>query len=240
MSEEITEQQSDSQSSPSEGQEYSVFAQMLAEYLGSLFLVMAAISPIILFHHSFKTDIGLAVLADALAVGFVLFALIEMFEPVSGAHFNPAVSLAMALSGQLRWRLGVGYVLVQVVGGLTGTLCSHLMFFHENPTLFEISNVARSGGNYVSELLCTFVLVLAILLLVAHQSSRISLVVGLLVGGQLIATSSTMFANPQVTLARMFTYAVAGVHPIDGLVFILMEILAAMFAVTVFAVMRRK
>ena len=114
------------------------------------------------------------------------------------------------------------------------------MFFHEIPTLFEISDVTRSGGNYVSELLCTFILVLAILLLVAHQSSRISLVVGLLVGGQLIATSSTMFANPQVTLARIFTYAAAGVQPIDGLVFILMEILATMLAVAVFTVMRRK
>ena len=108
---EITEQQSDSRSLPSEQREYSVFAQMLAEYLGSLFLVMAAISPIILFHHNFKTDIGLAVLADALAVGFILFALIEMFGPISGAYFNPAVSLAMALSGQIRWRLGAGYVL---------------------------------------------------------------------------------------------------------------------------------
>jgi glycerol uptake facilitator-like aquaporin len=160
-----------------------------------------------------KTDIGLAVLGDALAVGFILFALIEMFGPVSGAHFNPAVSLAMALSGQLRWRIGIGYVLVQVAGGLTGTLCSHLMFFHENPTLLTISDVTRFGGNYVLELLCTFILVL-----VEHQSSRISLVVGLLVGGQLIATSSTMFANPQVTLARIFTYAAAGVQPIDGLV----------------------
>lgn len=216
--------------------EYAIGSQILSEYLGSLFLVMAAISPIILFHQVLEAGIGMAVLADALAVGFILFVLIEIFAPISGAHFNPAVSLAMALGGKIGWKKAFTYILVQAAGGLTGTVFSHLMFYHKIPKLIAVAEVTRAGGNYFSEMLCTFILVLAIFLLVHNQSDKLSLVVGMLVGGQLIATSSTMFANPQVTLARMFTYAAAGVKPVDGAVFILMQIIGAVLAVLVFRV----
>ena len=218
----------------SEQTKYTIISQILSEYLGSLFLVMAAISPIILFHQVLKAGIGMAVLADALAVGFILFALIEVFGPISGAHFNPAVSLAMALGGKISWKGTLIYIITQIAGGLTGTIFSHLMFYHKIPKLIVVSEVTRTGGNYFAEILCTFILVLAIILLVHHQSDKLSLVVGMLVGGQLIATSSTMFANPQVTLARMFTYSAAGVKPFDGAVFILMQIIGAVLAVLVF------
>ncbi len=220
--------------------EYATGSQILSEYVGSLFLVMAAISPIILFHQALEAGIGMAVLADALAVGFILFALIEIFGPISGAHFNPAVSLAMALDGKIGWKRASIYVLAQVAGGLTGTVFSHLMFYHKIPKLIAVAEVSRAGGNYFAEILGTFILVLAIFLLVHHQSDKLSLVVGLLVGGQLIATSSTMFANPQVTLARMFTYAAAGVTPIDGAVFILMQLIGAGLAVLVFKVVTKR
>ena len=219
---------------------YATSSQILSEYLGSLFLVMAAISPIILFHQALEAGIGMAVLADALAVGFILFALIEIFGPISGAHFNPAVSLAMVLGGKTGWKQASIYILAQVAGGLTGTVFSHLMFYHKIPKLIAVSEVTRAGGNYFSELICTFILVLAILLLVHNQSDKISLVVGMLVGGQLIATSSTMFANPQVTFARIFTYAAAGVTPLDGAVFILMQIIGAVLAVLVSKAVTRK
>ena len=220
--------------------EYAIGSQILSEYLGSLFLVMAAISPIILFHQALEAGIGMAVLADALAVGFILFALIEVFGPISGAHFNPAVSLAMVLEGNISWKKTLIYILAQVAGGLTGTVFSHLMFYHKIPKLIAVAEVTRAGGNYFAEILGTFILVLAILLLVHNQSGKLSLVVGLLVGGQLIATSSTMFANPQVTLARMFTYSAAGVKPFDGVVFILMQIIGAVLAVLVFKLVTRK
>ena len=193
--------------------EYSVTAQLLSEYLGSLFLVMAAISPIILFNRVLNAGIALAVLADVLGVGTILFALIEMFGPVSGAHFNPAVTLATVICGTMSWRRAALYILMQIDGGLTGMIFSHLMFYHEIPRLVAVSEVTRVGGSYFAEILCTFILILTILLLVQRRSKKISIVVGLLVGGQLIATSSTMFANPQVTLARMFTYSAAGVKP---------------------------
>ena len=220
--------------------EYAIGSQILSEYLGSLFLVMAAISPIILFHQILDAGIGLAVLADALAVGFILFALIEIFGPISGAHFNPAVSLAMVLGGKIDWKQALIYILAQVAGGLTGTVFSHLMFYHKIPKLIVVSEVTRAGGNYFAEILGTFILVLVIFLLVHNQSDKLSLVVGMLVGGQLIATSSTMFANPQVTLARMFTYAAAGVKPFDGAVFILMEIIGAVLAVLVCKALKGK
>ncbi len=220
--------------------EYTISSQILSEYLGSLFLVMAAISPIILFHQALEAGIGMAVLADALAVGFILFALIEVFGPISGAHFNPAVSLAMVLGGKIGWKRALIYILAQITGGLTGTVFSHLMFYHKIPKLIAVAEVTRTGGNYFAEILGTFILVLAILLLVHNQSGKLSLVVGLLVGGQLIATSSTMFANPQVTIARMFTYAAAGVMPADGAVFILMQIIGAGLAVLVFRAVKEK
>lgn len=224
----------------SKQEEYTISSQILSEYLGSLFLVMAAISPIILFHQVLEAGIGMAVLADALAVGFILFALIEIFGPISGAHFNPAVSLAMVLGGKIGWRQALIYILAQIAGGLTGTIFSHLMFYHKIPNLIAVSEVTRAGGNYFAEILCTFILVLAILLLVHNQSDKLSLAVGMLVGGQLIATSSTMFANPQVTIARMFTYAAAGVKPVDGAVFILMQIIGAVLAVLVFRALKGK
>ena len=224
----------------SEQTEYAMSSQILSEYLGSLFLVMAAISPIILFHQILEAGIGLAVLADALAVGFILFALIEIFGPIGGAHFNPAVSLAMVLGGKTGWKGALIYILAQIAGGLTGTIFSHLMFYHKIPKLIDVSEVTRPGGNYFAEILGTFILVLVILLLVHNQSDKLSLAVGMLVGGQLIATSSTMFANPQVTLARIFTYSAAGVKPFDGAIFVLMQIIGAVLAGLVFKAVTRQ
>ncbi|MDI6889303.1 MAG: aquaporin, partial [Methanocellales archaeon] len=110
---------------------YPLYSKLTCEFLGSMFLVMAAISPIILFRHRLETSIAIAVLADALAVGFILFALIEVFGPISGGHFNPAVSIAMALSKKMEWNLMAIYIIVQMAGGILGMLFSHLMFYHE-------------------------------------------------------------------------------------------------------------
>ncbi|MDA1190285.1 MAG: aquaporin [Candidatus Poribacteria bacterium] len=206
-------------------------AALIAEFLGSMFLVMAAISPIILFHQVLDAGIGVAVVADALAVGFILFALIELFAPISGAHFNPAVSFAFWFAGEMPTMRLLPYVGAQLVGGLWGTVAAHGMFYHLYPTLVEVSAVERSGGNHLAELFGTFLLVLTVLVLSSRRSERTPLVVGLLVGGQLMATSSTMFANPQVTLARMFTYSAAGVRPADGAMFVVMELVGASLAV---------
>ena len=202
----------------------------LCDFLGSMLLVIAAISPVILFYQILKTDLALAVLADAIAVGFILFALIEIFSPVCTSFFNPAVAIAFAIDGKLTWKQAGIYSINQILGGLVGLLISQLMFYNQIPKLFVISNVTRSGGEFVAEILGTFFLVLAILSMVEQKSNKTSFVVGFLVGGMLLATSSTMFANPQVTIARMFTYSAAGIAPLDGLVFITMQITGAVFA----------
>ncbi len=218
-----------------------------------------------------NAGLALAVLADALAVGFILFALIEIFRPVSGAHFNPAVSIAMFSSGEMKWEQIVTYIPAQIAGGFTGIIFSHLMFYHKIPTVITLSEVTRYGGNYISELLVhesgsfrtsqlvpmrrmgtrkgsgyfrspvlgTFILVLAIFFLTQNASKKTSLAIGFLVGGELLATSSTMFANPQVTFARLFTYSAAGINPFDGLVFVIMEIIGAMLAVMIWKAVYR-
>jgi len=215
--------------------QYSLRAKCIGEYLGSAFLVMAAIAPIILFHNILGADIYIAVIADALAVGFILFALIETFGPISGAHFNPAVTLAFFLHAGTRGKEVGAYMLSQIAGGLTGVLTAHLMFYQDIPKLAVISDISRMGGTYLAEILGTFFLVFAILILVRNKSDKLSYVIGMLVAGMIMATASTMFANPQVTFARIFTYSAAGIRPLDAAIFIAMEIIGALLAVALYS-----
>lgn len=202
----------------------------ICEFISSMFLVIAAISPIILFIEVFKVHIALAVIANAIAVGFVLFALIEIFGPICTAYFNPVVSFCMALNKEISWFKALQYSFWQIAGGLTGMILTHLMFYDKISKLVFISNIERTGGTYVAEGLGTFILILGILSLSHQKSDKVSLVVGLLVGGMLLSTSSTMFANPQVTIARVFTYSDAGIRPIDASIFIIIQFIAGIIA----------
>jgi len=204
--------------------------KLLAEFVGSAILVVAAISPTILAYNVLQAALPLAVLFDAIAVAFVLFMLIETLGPVSGCHINPAVTITMMVTKATDVGTGIRYIVVQIVGGLVGTISSHLMFYHLEPVLFTISSVERPGGCYFAEFLGTFLLLMTIYACTKNDSKLTSLVVGLLVGGFLLTTSSTMFANPQVTIARIFTYAIAGIRPIDALFFIMAEIFGALTA----------
>ena len=209
---------------------FKLVSKLWAEFIGSTFLVMAAISPVILFNRILDSGIGIAVLADAVGVAWVLFALISVFGPISGAHFNPAVSLSFAYSRNLPWKILPYYVFVQIAGGIVGTLATHLMFYHQVNSLVTLSSVTRNGGCFPAEALGTFILVFTIRALVYQESDKLPLVISLLVGGQIISTSSTMFANPQVTIARMLTYSAAGIRPVDGLIFIVMQFSSAIVA----------
>jgi glycerol uptake facilitator-like aquaporin len=197
--------------------------ELIAEFLGSFFLTLAAVAPMILFPEILGSSIGVAVLADALAVGFVLSVLIDMFGPISGAHFNPIVSLMMVRLNRMPTSKAGVYLVAQVFGGLLGVIGSHLMFYHETQVIATISEINRSGGNYLGEIIGTMILLLAILTLLKNENPRIGWNIGILVGGQLMATSSTMFANPMITIARTFTYSAAGIRPTDSVVFILMQ-----------------
>ena len=214
--------------------------EIFAEFLGSMFLVMASISSIIMFVYVLEAPKGVAILANAIAVGFVLCALIEIFGRVSGAHFNPAVTVIMALDKKIGTAKALLYIPVQIAGGIAGAMFSHLMFYGQKGFLLAVSDNIRNEYVFFGEIAGSFILILAILLLVKAKSEKISIVLGFLVGGQLMSTSSTMFANPQVTIARMFTDSASGIRPIDGLLFIVMQFIGAFLAYGVYKFMFTK
>jgi glycerol uptake facilitator-like aquaporin len=202
--------------------------ELVAEFFGSFILVLAAISPVILGFDVLEAGIGVAVLMDAIAVGFVLFVLIETLGPISGCHLNPAVTLAMWVDGNIPAKKAMGYAAVQFAGGLLGMLASHAMFIgHDFFQWAAVSEVTRNGGAFFAEFVGTFVLIVVIFGTIYNKSNQAGLVIGLLVGGFLISTSSTMFANPQVSLARIFTWSMAGIRPLDAIVFIAVQFVAA-------------
>jgi len=217
-----------------------IYKALAAEFIGSLFLVVAAVSPIILFTMVFETHIGIALIANAIAVAWVLFALIEMFGSISGAHFNPVVTMVMVLNKKIDCLKAGMYVLVQIAGGISGIIVTHLMFLGDVEYLIAVSDKVRTDYKYFSEIVGTFILVFAILLLVKLKSARIPIVVSFLVGGMVMSTYSTMFANPQVTIARMFTNTASGIRPLDGLIFIAMQIIGALLAFLVYKLLFSK
>jgi glycerol uptake facilitator-like aquaporin len=211
--------------------QYHLKQQLAAEFIGSLILVFTAISPIILGVNVLGADLVQAVLMDAIAVGFVLFVLIETLGPISGCHINPAVTLAMYITQRIGGKTALLYAIVQVAGGVVGVFASHAMFIGND--FFQwiaVSEVTRNGGAFFAEFAGTFILVLVIIGTIFNKPSQPGLIIGLLVGGFLITTSSTMFANPQVTIARMFTWSMAGVRPADAIVFIAVQLIAAVMA----------
>jgi len=209
-------------------------SELSAEFLGSMFLVMAAIASMILFVDVLDAPKGVAIIANAIAVAFVLCALIEIFGSFSGAHFNPVVTMIMIFEKKIGVTKAALFILVQFAGGILGTIFSRLMFLNEVGTLLAVSDNVRNEYVFFGEIFGTFILILAILLLVKAESNKISIIIGFLVGGQLMSTSSTMFANPQVTIARMLTDTTSGIRPIDASVFIAMQILGALLAYGVY------
>ena len=142
-----------------------------------------------------------------------------------------AVTIAMMFMKNIKTNIGVLYIIVQFAGGFLGLFASHAMFIGND--FFQwiaISEVARSGGAYWAEFVGIFTLALVIYGSMHNKPAQPGLIIGFLVGGFLITTSSTMFANPQVTVARMFTWAIAGIRPLDGVVFVLVQIIAAVAA----------
>lgn len=212
----------------------SIGQSVLAEFIGSMFLVIAAISSTILAIDVLEASFALAILMNAIAVALVLFALIETLYPISGAHFNPAVTLAFLFSRDIKAKRAAAYIAAQFAGGFIGVIAAHLMFYDITPVLLVISENVKAPGLYFAEVLGTFLLLGVIYGCVRGGSKYISLSVGGVVGGMLITTSSTMYANPVVTFARMFTYAICGIAPLSVLFFVISEIIGAILAVWVF------
>jgi glycerol uptake facilitator-like aquaporin len=185
--------------------------RLFAEALGTAFLLAAVIGSGIMGEKLAGGNMALALLGNTLPTGAILVVLILIFGPISGAHFNPAVTLAFALRGELPWPELAPYVAAQIVGGILGVFTAHAMF--ELPIL-QMSMHARSGpGQWFAESVASFGLLLAIFGCVARARYAVPYAVGLYITAAYWFTASTSFANPAVTLARALSDTFAGIAP---------------------------
>jgi glycerol uptake facilitator-like aquaporin len=215
--------------------EQSVSRRALAEALGTAFLLAAVVGSGIMAERLSGGNVALALLCNSLASGAMLVVLILVFGPVSGAHFNPAVSLAFALRGELSWRALAIYLLCQIAGAVLGVWAAHLMF--ELP-IVQVSTKLRGGpGQLAAEAVATFGLLLAIFGCVARAPAATPYAVGLYIMAAYWFTASTSFANPAVTLARALSDTFAGIAPGGVVGFVaaqLVGMLAALAAARLF------
>jgi glycerol uptake facilitator-like aquaporin len=200
----------------------------VAEGLGTAFLLAGVVGSGIMAANLAGGNGALALLCNTLPTGAILTVLILTFGPASGAHFNPAVSIAFALRGELAPRTAAIYIAVQVIGAVIGVWTAHLMF--ELP-LWQISGTARAGsGQWLAEAVATFGLLLTILGCGARTPSAVPYAVGLYITSAYWFTASTSFANPAVTIARALSNTYAGIDPSGVPAFILAQIFGALLA----------
>lgn len=202
-----------------------------AEFLGTALLLAAVVGSGIMAQRLAGGNVALALLCNTLATGAILVVLILMFGAVSGAHFNPAVSLAFALRGELPWPTAALYVATQVLAGIAGVWVAHLMF---DMPVWQISTHVRSGpGQWLAEAVATFGLGLTIFGCLARVPAAIPYTVGLYITSAYWFTASTSFANPAVTIARSLSDTFAGIAPAGVLGFIAAQLAGMAAAVAI-------
>jgi glycerol uptake facilitator-like aquaporin len=192
--------------------------RLVCEGLGTAFLLAAVVGSGIMAQKLAGGNVALALLGNTLPTGAILVVLIMIFGPLSGAHFNPAVSIAFALRRGLPWPEAALYIAAQIAGAMIGVWTAHLMF--ELP-LWQLSATVRSGaGQWLAEAVATFGLVLTILGCAARTPAAVPYAVGLYITSAYWFTASTSFANPAVTLARSMSDTFAGIAPAGVAAFI--------------------
>lgn len=206
--------------------------RLTAEFLGTSFLLAAVVGSGIMGEKLAAGNTAIALLANSLATGAALVALILTFGPVSGAHFNPAVTLADASRGGLPWRECSGYVAAQLLGALVGVAAANLMF--EKPIFFASQHVRSGASQLFSEFVATFGLMSVIWGCVRLRSTAVPFAVGAYITAAYWFTASTSFANPAVTLARAATDTFAGIRPSDVPGFVAAQLLGAAMATALF------
>ena len=214
----------------------SLTRRLTAEFLGTLFLLAAVVGSGIMGDRLSSGNIAMALLANSIATGAALMALILAFGPISGAHFNPVVTLADAWQGDTVWRDVPFYIAAQIGGAFAGVALAHLMF---GETLFLASSHVRSGApQLLSEFIATFGLMAVIWGCGRPRPLAVPYAVGAYIAAAYWFTSSTSFANPAVTLARAMTNTFAGIRPLDVPGFILFQIAGAFAASLLFRWLR--
>ena len=197
----------------------------LSEFLGTLALVATVVGSGIMAENLAGGNAAIALLGNTIATGAILYVLITIFAPISGAHFNPAVTLVMLALRELSLIGSILYISAQIAGGLCGTFLAHFMFEQE---ILQLSGNERSGlAQYGSEVIATIGLVLTILLGRKFRADQVAMLVGLYITAAYWFTSSTSFANPAVTIARTFSDSFSGISISDTPYFIVAQIIGA-------------
>ncbi len=202
--------------------------RLMAEWLGTFSLLATVVGSGIMAERLAGGNSALALMGNTFPTGAILVVLITVFGPISGAHFNPAVTLGFAIRREITPRDGAFYVLAQILGGVAGVMAAHVMFEHP---LFDPSTTARGGtGQWVAEFVATFGLVGTILACLKARPQAVAMAVGLYISAAYWFTSSTSFANPAVTIARGLSNTFAGIAPGDVVAFVGVQLVAAALA----------
>ena len=200
----------------------------LSEFLGTFALVATVVGSGIMAENLAGGNAAIALLGNTIATGAILYVLITIFAPISGAHFNPAVTLVMLALRELSLMGSILYISAQIAGGLCGTFLAHFMFEQE---ILQLSGNERSGlAQYGSEVIATIGLVLTILLGRKFRADQVAMLVGLYITAAYWFTSSTSFANPAVTIARTFSDSFSGISISDTPYFIVAQMIGAFMA----------
>jgi glycerol uptake facilitator-like aquaporin len=207
-------------------------ARIVAEFLGTAFLVAAVVGSGIMAERLSAGNVALALLANTMATGAALVALILTFGPISGAHLNPVVSLADAMEGGLPWSLTLPYMATQIFGGVSGTIAAHAMF---GLPLVSLSRHSRAGpAQFFSEFVATFGLLSVIWGCSRSRPSVVPFAVGSYITAAYWFTSSTSFANPAVSIARCWSDTFAGIRPGDVPLFVVAQFAGGIAATVLF------
>ncbi len=208
--------------------EFDLPRRLAAEGLGTMFLVAAVVGSGIMGEQLADGNTAIALMANTLSTGAALIVLILIFGVISGAHFNPVVSLSFALQKKLPWKEFLAYTAAQIVGGISGTALAHLMF--DMRLLMESTHARTGTGIWAGEIVASFGLLATILGCLRSRPEAVPYAVGLLIMSAYWFTSSTSFANPAVTIARSFTDTFSGIQISDVPVFIISQIIGALLA----------
>ncbi len=209
-------------------QAYDLTRRLAAEAIGTGFLLATVVGSGIMGETLAGGNVAIALLGNTIPTGAILVVLILMFGPISGAHFNPAVTLSFLIQGKVTTGDAVAYVIVQIVAAILGAWAAHLMF--ETPLFMLSEKVRTGGGQWIAEIIATFGLVATIIACVRHRAEAVPYAVGLYITAAYWFTASTSFANPAVTVARTLTDTFSGIRPADAPLFIACQIVGALLA----------
>jgi len=211
--------------------------KLLAEFVGTMMLLATVVGSGIMGDTLAAGNDAVALWGNTAATGAILFVLITIFGPFSGAHFNPAVTLVFRAKGEITRKEAAAYITVQIAAGVVGVLLAHLMF---DAQILQQSVKMRTGvGQWVSEAVATFGLVATILGCVRHRPEATAMGVGLFITAGYWFTASTSFANPAVTIARSLTNTFSGIAPADVVAFVAMQLVGAFLAYFLFKILEK-